>query len=146
MVDVPRLVQLSPNSAPTNFLGEIRQWNIAPTVFRALAGQYGVEQGLTKFRRHDVHGRPEYFDPPAQSAFLHVFVHAALYFDQYNTQINLGARVSASSGFHSAKNASRKADWRRKPITPSIGKPPKASPSPIGSNATTVCSESPGAM
>ena len=44
------------------------------------------------------------------------------------------------------ENASRKADWRRKPITPSIGKPPKASPSPIGSNATTVCSESPGAM
>ena len=146
MVDVPRLVQIPPNFAPTKILGEIRQWSIAPTVFRAWAGQYGVEQGLTKFRRYDVHGRPEYFDPPAQSSFRHVIVHAALYLDHYNTQINLGARVSASSGFHSAKNASRTADWRRKPITQSIGKPPKASPSPIGSNATTVCSESPGAM
>jgi hypothetical protein len=77
----------------------LQQWSLTPTVYRAWAGQYGVEQGLTTFRRYDVHGRPEYFDPPVQSAFRHVFVHAALYLDRYNREINLGASSEAA---HSA--------------------------------------------
>ena len=48
-----------------------------PTVFRAWAGKYGAQRGLTELRGYDENGRPRYRDTEAQDAFRHAFVFGA---------------------------------------------------------------------
>ncbi|WP_136661858.1 hypothetical protein [Nitratireductor sp. XY-223] len=52
-----------------------------PTVFRAWAGKYGANRGLTVFRGHDESGRPTYRNTKTQDAFRHAFVFGARYLD-----------------------------------------------------------------
>ena len=54
---------------------------IPPTAFRAWAGKYGAQRGLTEFTTDDEWGRPEFRTTEAQDAFRHAFVFGAKYLD-----------------------------------------------------------------
>ena len=60
---------------------QLRPPAMPPTAFRAWAGKYGAQRGLTEFTENDEWGRPEFRATEAQDAFRHAFVFGAKYLD-----------------------------------------------------------------
>ena len=67
-IDLPDGWRLNPPTSP-------------PTAFRAWAGKFGAQRGLTELIEPDSRGRPRYKPTEAQDAFRHAFVFGAKYLD-----------------------------------------------------------------